>query len=205
MDESSLITRAVGGDDEALVQLLKQHASAIDACVRESFPQRLGPQLGIEDVLQSVYADVFLAIRGARFSDPSDFPAWVRTIARNNVRDLVRFLEADKRGGGRLPVIVDADTSSQTLLLELLPGDSSTPSREIRRGEAVRLLQDALARLPADERRAIQLVELEGRSMDDAARELGRTRGGVAVLRHRARRRLAEMLAGQHTIFRSFL
>src|SRR5262245_12554631 len=139
MDESLLITQAAAGDDEALVQLLKKHTASIEACVREAFPQRLAGQLGIEDVIQSVYADAFLAIRGAHFSDARDFPAWLRTIARNNLRDLVRFLEADKRGGGRMPVTADTH-SSQTLLLELLPGDSSAPSREFRREEAVTLL-----------------------------------------------------------------
>lgn len=204
MDETSLITHAAAGDDDALTQLLKQHSGAIEACVREAFPRRLASQLSVDDVLQSVYADAFLSVRAAHFADARDFPAWLRTIARNNLRDLVRFLDADKRGGGRAPVTADRN-STQMLLLELLSADSSTPSREIRRDEAASVLQAALARLPEDERRAIQLVELEERSIDDVARELGRTRGGVNVLRHRARRRLAEILDRQRTIFRSFL
>src|SRR5262245_25070165 len=141
MDEISTLSQAVAGDEEALVQLLKQHGASLAAFVRDAFPRRLASQVAVEDVLQSIYADAFLAIRQARFSDPRDFPAWLRTIGRNNIRDLVRFLEADKRGGGHLPVPVAADTASQSLLLDLLPGDSATPSRAMRCDEAAELLQ----------------------------------------------------------------
>src|SRR5262245_56126325 len=106
-DQASLIALAVQGESEALGDILKQNGDLVAVFVSQSFPQRFGSQVSAEDVLQSIYADAFLAIRKTRLASVDEFIAWIKTIARHNIRDLVRLLEADKRGGGRLPLGTD--------------------------------------------------------------------------------------------------
>jgi RNA polymerase sigma factor (sigma-70 family) len=204
-DRAARISRAAEGDGEALIELLKEHGAGLTAFVSESFPQRFRAQVAIDDVLQGIFADVFLAIRSAHFADTNEFSAWLKTIAGHNIRDLVRWLEADKRGGGRPALGLDPNEATRTLLIDLLASDSSTPSRQLERDEASDLLRRALARLPDDQRRAVQLYDLEGQTIDEAAAALGRTPGGVHVLRCRAHQRLREMLERERTVFRSFL
>jgi RNA polymerase sigma-70 factor (ECF subfamily) len=68
-------------------------------------------------------------------------------------------------------------------------GDRS-PGSVVAQGEAVQALQVALAALPADQRRAIQLHLLEGKSLDETATALGRTPDAIRGLVHRGKQAL---------------
>jgi RNA polymerase sigma-70 factor (ECF subfamily) len=55
-------------------------------------------------------------------------------------------------------------------------------------------LAAALARLPEDQRRAVELHHLQGRPLAEAASELGRSKGAVAALLFRGLQKLRELL-----------
>jgi RNA polymerase sigma factor (sigma-70 family) len=64
-------------------------------------------------------------------------------------------------------------------------------------------LAAALAALPPRYRIAIERYDLEGRSIDETAAELGCSPGGVHLVRNRAFQRLRTLLADQTAISRS--
>jgi RNA polymerase sigma-70 factor (ECF subfamily) len=56
-------------------------------------------------------------------------------------------------------------------------------------------LADALTKLPADQRQAIELHHLQGCPLAEVARQLDRSKGAVAALLFRGLRKLREVLA----------
>lgn len=62
------------------------------------------------------------------------------------------------------------------------------------RHEAVEVLQVALAGLPVDQRRAIELRFMQGKSPEEAAEVMGKTASAVRSLIHRAKKALKDCL-----------
>lgn len=88
-------------------------------------------------------------------------------------------------------------------LLELMAGPEKTPSRIATRQEAIQAVQAALAHLPQDYRKAVQLVYIEGRSVADAAAEMGRTNRAIHNLCHKAKKHLQDLLGSASRYFSS--
>jgi RNA polymerase sigma-70 factor (ECF subfamily) len=58
-------------------------------------------------------------------------------------------------------------------------------------------LAQALAELPDDQRAAVELKHLKGYSLEEVARQLGRTKASVAGLLFRGLRRLRELMGDE--------
>lgn len=131
------------------------------------------------------------------------FRAWLVVAFRNfsaNARDRER---AKKRGGGRVPLRIDADAAETLYAPE--PADPRTPDREFERRWALTVLARALEHLAAEQGRAGKQAEFEalrpwlvgGGAEGGYARladALGRNEGALKVAVHRLRRRYGELL-----------
>jgi len=184
------IRRARAGDLEALAELLEAHSAGLRARLRARVPATHRALLDADDVLQVTWLEAFLQIERLAGDTPAAFSAWLTRIAENNLRDGVRELERDKRPDPRRR----ADPQAAEGLLEALRSQITSPSRAAAREEAARLLEAALAGLPDDYARVVRLYDLEGRSIEATAAELGRSNGAVHMLRQRAHDRLRERL-----------
>ncbi len=195
--DHALVERAVAGDREALAALLERHGPRLARTLRSSIPTRARSVLSIDDVVQDAYTEAFLAIGRFEWRGEGSFLAWLSTLARRSLLDTVRLLEADKRGGRHRRVELDRTID----LAEQLGWTTSTPSRVAARDEAGKLLQTALANLPADYRQAIEAYDLGGRTVEEVAVILDRSPGAVHMLRMRAHRMLAEVLGTESKYF----
>ncbi len=121
----------------------------------------------------------------------------------SNERDRAR---AQKRGGGRAPVSIDAQDAEGRYLIE--PADPMTPEKLYERRWALTVIDQALARLQneyAASGRGAIFEKLKGELTSTAARpphaeigrELGLTPGAVKVAAHRLRQRFGEMLRAE--------
>jgi RNA polymerase sigma factor (sigma-70 family) len=127
-----------------------------------------------EDVTQTTFMNAYRAYeRGERPERPRN---WLIAIAHNVCRQ--RFRQAARR-----PAEVTLDDDPATVVEE---AEGPTP-QEIRR---------ALGHLPFNQRSALVLRELEGRSYGEIAQLLGVTVSAVETLIFRARRALREQLEG---------
>lgn len=199
-DEEQLLGRARQGDEEALAELLRQQAPRLRRSLAGRIPVRWQGLLSEEDVLQETYADAFLEIGRFVPTGPGALGAWLARMAQNNLADALRYLGAQRRGGGATPGdghagAGTAEASAEALLASLTARSRSSPSRHAERGEAARLLDAALTRLPADHERVVRLYDLEGRAIEEVAGALGRSPGAAYLLRHRALSRLQRWLA----------
>lgn len=194
VDDQTILLRAAQGDPEATTRLAEDVAPILRAALQREMPQRWQALLTVDDVIQQAWADAVIGLRRFEPRGPGAFAAWMLTLARNNLRNAIRMLEADKRGGARRGVpAVDRDTSYLGLL-EAVAGDGGTPSREVALDEVRQALDRAIEGLPETYRTVVRGYDLDGRSAQEIAEELGRTSGAVHMLRSRALHALAELL-----------
>lgn len=148
-------------------------------------------KVDLSGVVQQTLLDAHAA--GPRFpvADPAQRETWLRRVFRRNLTDSVRKATARRRDVTRE---VPLDDPAAPLAGRLV-SDASSPSGPVRRAEEVVRLARALAALPADQARAVELRHLRGRSVDEIAAEFGRSRVAVAGLLKRGLRSLREFLA----------
>ena len=144
----------------------------------------VGDRATAEDVLQQTFIKLHLArasyIRGA---DPVP---WIYTIAQRCCLDELR---RQKRSRLRWSTD-DSAVPVQVVDITGAPEDADVgPDRElVARG------LEALARLPENQRQAVLLTKLEGRSTAEAAAVLGTSAGAVKLRAHRGYVALRRML-----------
>jgi RNA polymerase sigma-70 factor (ECF subfamily) len=163
------MARAQDGDAEAYRALLDDVSPLVLGVVR----RRVASADEVDDVGQ----EVLLALHRARHTyDPArPFEPWLYAIARHVVADHVR-----RRVRRRAEVLTDAPPEVGAA------GD----------GLAKPALEQAWRRLPAAQREALELVGVEGLSVEAAAARAGTTPGALKVRFHRAYRALQRLLGG---------
>lgn len=192
--DDDLLKRATIGDGDALAILLERYGPSVRSDVAGRIPGRLRSLLSDDDVMQQTYADAFRGI--SRFVSQGDgsFARWLATLARCNVRDAVKMLEAQKRGGRSRRTPQPTGVEPFIFLFEDLAATGSTPSQHAARAEARADIEAAIATLPPQYARVVQMYDIEGRPIDEVAAALERTPGAVYMLRSRAHDRLRDTL-----------
>jgi RNA polymerase sigma-70 factor (ECF subfamily) len=200
-EEDHWLEQARRGDADALGRLLERHAPSLRGWLRREIPARWRSLIGEDDVLQETFTDAFIDLETFVPRSTGSLERWLNTLARNNLRNAVRLLERDKRGGRRHRLESGPSDESQVQLLNLLSGNGTTPSRAVSRAESVWLVDRMLSTLPEEYRRVVQLYDLEGVGSQEIGRLLGRSPGAVAMLRARAHRLLRRRLGNPGAFF----
>jgi RNA polymerase sigma factor (sigma-70 family) len=152
--------------------------------------------IALDDVLQQAYLAAFRGLTSCRAESDATFYTWLEAIAKHELLNLQRGMRAQKRRpiGCRLPGQVATDESSWMNLLEVVAHEIETPSQFAARQEAVTAVRVGVASLPEDQRLAVELRYLAGKSLADTAAELGRSPAAVRGLIWRAQQSLRELL-----------
>ena len=127
-----------------------------------------------EDVVQQAFLRALAAMR--RDERPLDLKPWLYTIAHNAALNALR----------------ERSLPSDSLEEEI--DGVERPEQAFERREGLRSVIAAVGALPQRQRDALVLRELEGRSYDEIARELGVSDGAVRQLLNRARTTLRARL-----------
>jgi RNA polymerase sigma factor (sigma-70 family) len=156
---AELTSQGSGAAFEILVR--RYRGSLLRAC------RRLLPGDQAEDAVQGALLRAHQAL--LRNGPPQRFQPWLHRIAINSALKLL----ADAAG----TVPLDTDTVDGV----------EQPEEAYERRESIRVMVRAIEGLPPRQRQALVLRELEGRTHDEIARELGLSGGAVRQLIHRAR------------------
>ncbi len=208
MDDGAMvemIERAMRGDEDALTQLLEDHGPVVRRHIGFSLGAQWQSAIDVDDIMQVTYVEAFLRIGRLESRTAAGFGAWLRQIAKNNMLDAIRALEAEKRPSPRQRVRNSAlggpDQNSYMALVEVLGATSKTPSREAAAQEAQVFLEKALGELPDDYEKVIRLYDLEMRPASEVAIALGRSEGAVYMLRARAHDCLRDVMGKPSKFF----
>jgi len=187
--ENALVNAAVAGEALAVEQLLLACYLPLQQHVEHKIPDRARRHFAAEDILQLVFTEAFRDI--GRFQPRGDgsFFAWLRGIADHRLIDALRKI--DRGDANRLSLGHFGNASSLSELIDVVCHDSGSPSKQARGQEAMRAIQIALAGLPDDQQEAIRMNYLEHKSVDEIARDTGRTEAAVRGLIYRGQKNLA--------------
>ena len=156
---------------------------------------RLRGKLDPSDVVQETLARAHEKGEQFRGTTEAERAAWLRQLLASRLAAAVRrYLEAGKPDAGRERLVHAAVEDSSARLESLLSAQQTSPSeRAVRHEELLRLAQ-ALAALPDDQRRAVELHHLHSLSVEDVAPELGRSESAAGGLLRRGLKRLRELM-----------
>lgn len=177
--DSTLIQRAIDGDERAMRQLWSQHAPHIDAVVR----RLTGHEEEAADIAQEVWIQIFRALPSYR--GDSQFGTWAHRIAVNRTLNALRRT----RRLAKIETDIEEDTAS------------------VEHGSEQAFLaasiEDATARLSPGARTVFVMHDVEGYTHEEIATELGITAGGSKSQLFKARAKLRKLLAPMIDGFRS--
>ncbi len=181
------IEEARQGSELALKKLLAAYYPVLHQRINSRMDPRIRARLEPEDLLQQIYLEVFRRISGFENRGPNSFLTWVLTIADGKLADAhrecfrkKRDLARELRNGG------NALGESAFRLLDQAYADSTTPSRVVRRDEAVAAVVSCLEKLSDAHRDVLELRFLQGLSVADVASRLSKSEASVVAATKRA-------------------
>jgi len=180
--DRELLDAHLEGDAEAFGELFARHRDRLWAVAVRT----MGNPDDAADALQDGLISAFR--RAGTFRGEAQVTTWLHRIVVNACLDRIRSQKV--RAADPLPDVLD-DRSGRGSLATAAPTD---PSDEAEVSETRRLVLAALAALPADQRAALVLVDMEGYPVAEVAAMLECPVGTVKSRCARGRARLAVQL-----------
>ncbi len=171
--DAELLTAHVDGDALAFTELVHRHRDRLWAVALRT----TGDPEEAADALQDALISAFR--RADQFRGDSAVTTWLHRIVVNASLDRLR------RRSVRATVPLAEEQAGATIV---------DPNDHLGRREDQLAIAEALAELPADQRDAILLVDVEGWSVEEAAARLGIPSGTVKSRCARGRAKLAARL-----------
>jgi RNA polymerase sigma-70 factor (ECF subfamily) len=170
-----LVERAQGGEAEAFGRLYDQYSDTVYRYIY----YRVGGKATAEDLTSETFLRALRRI-GTFTWQGRDFGAWLVTIARN--------LVADHFKSSRFRLEVTTGEMLDANEVERSPEDSVLESLSNA------ALLDAVRRLNPQQQECVTLRFLQGLSVAETARVMGKNEGAIKTLQYRAVRTLARLL-----------
>ena len=179
MTDEELMAAYVDGDHAAHRALFERLAPPLLAVTL----RQLRDEAQAEDVVQRT----FLALHRARhdFRPGARLRPWLFTIAMNLVRDTFRKRTRQRES----PLEVDGRPS-------VVPVAAPVPD-PVEQSQDMALVRAALASLPPDQRRAIELHWFEGLPFGEIAARVGASVSAVKVRAHRGYKKMREWIVAE--------
>ncbi len=169
-----LLRRVSRGDTTALAELIRRHQNHLYQVAY----RLLRDPLEAEDALQEVFLKVYE--KAHLFEPRASVSAWLRRITANHCLNLLRARQPQDS--------LDLDESAA------LPDSGASPLEALEEQDLSRRLEELLAALPENQRRALVLKRFGGLSYQEIAEEMGLSTQAVDGLLKRARQYLKKAL-----------
>ena len=155
LTDDELVARSIGGDAESFNQLILRRERPIYALAYRV----IGREEDARDVCQETFLRAFRALPG--FKGQAKFSSWLYRIALNLCRDWIR--RQRRAPVMQMPEAVDPGE----LMAERGPVESI--EELVARRELSAIVEEAMARLPEEQRTAIILKEYHGMTFQEIA------------------------------------
>ena len=173
VDDTDLVTRAKRGDQAAFTQIYERYANAIYRYIYF--------RVGEADLAEDLQADVFLRMfEGLERYEDRGWPisAWLYRIAHDRTVDTLRRRKVRRH-----------------VPYERWDGSYDGPEDKISAQLEHEELVDSLNDLTTEQRQVILMRFMNDMSIQEVAKELGRSEGSVKALQHRGLQSLARRMA----------
>ncbi len=180
-DDGALVERAKGGDEDAFASLVRRHRDRAFAVAYRLVREREDAL----DIAQEAFVRAYQSLRG--FKGEARFSTWLHRIVVNLALDHLRRQAHHEAGEYK-----DARALEEAAHQVVAP--TPDPHQAVEATEMRRLIQEGMAGLPAEQRTALVLREIEGLSYKEIARAMQCSIGTVMSRLHYARRKMQAAL-----------
>jgi RNA polymerase sigma-70 factor (ECF subfamily) len=153
---------------------------------------RLQGQIDPSDLVQQTLLKAHEKQDQFRCQTDAERAAWLRAILANQMADALRKFR--RQQGTRERSIEEALEASSARLDAWLAAERSSPSQRVEQQERLLEMAEAMAKLPEDQRTALELRHLQGLSVPAVAQRMGKTPSATASLLYRGMKSLREMM-----------
>lgn len=167
-DDAALIERTLAGDVRAFERLVLKHQDGVAAFIWRIVPVDMDREEVVQDVFLKAHRNL------GRFKGDSAFSTWLYSIAWRTAVSKVRRKRFDTE--------VYEDT---------VPDESSGG---LEQDQVSRILNDAINRLPPDERAIVTLYHAQGCTIDEISGIIEKPAGTIKSILFRVRKRLKDQL-----------
>lgn len=176
---------------------LDEYREYLRLLVQVQLSPRLQAKLDASDVVQQAILQAHACRSQFRGQTEAEWLGWLRTILANTLAAEGRRYSAEARDVARERSL-EAELELSAARLEcLLVADQTSPSQRVVRTEELLRLAHAMAQLPDDQRRVVELHHLHGLPVAAVAEQIERSRAAVVGLLFRGLKRLRELLGQQ--------
>lgn len=183
--DAELVARAAAGDEEAFEELFNRHRRRVALIASRFFRQ---PEQ-IEEVVQESFTKAFFALGDFTNAQESSFAAWLARIAFNACYDELRRMK--RRPESAMSNISDEETAWLQEHMRAEGAGTDVEATAVARDLADKLL----ARLSAEDRLVLVMLDAEQLSVAEIAKLTKWSSSKVKVRAHRARVRLRRVLS----------
>lgn len=184
--DAELVASAVRGSQDAFRELVKRFERPIYSLVL----RMVQDPATAEDLAQEVFVKAFRAL--SSYDSQWKFSSWLFKIAHNTTIDHLR------RGAlETVPLEAGEDEEGRGGLAAVLADESvEDPRAAAERRDLARSLERAIGQLRPDYREAVLMFYVHGASYQEICEVTGQPLGTVKTNLHRARKELAQTMAG---------
>lgn len=190
----STLVQAVAGDLAARENLLREYRPLIRLAANHRLSPAFRRRFDESDVVQLTCLDAAQSLGSFRGRSREELLGWLETILERNVWKLTHRHRAQKRDIGRDASGVLDSEPGLSILWKLHDPLSRSPASKVIAGESAVRVAQALERLPAAQREAIELRFLDGLKLREVAEQMETSVGCIAGLLRRGLARLYEDL-----------
>jgi len=189
------IVEAQKGNREALGRLLEMCRHYLLLVANKELPPALWAKVAPSDIVQDSLLEAGRDFPRFDGGSEEELLAWLRGILRNNVANIRRHFEAEKRQVSRE---VQLEDSAADALLHNVAAPTETPSKHAQAREQDEQLERAMQQLPEHYRQVLFLHTTDNLTFAQIAEKLGSTTEAVRKLWGRAVEELAKHLDTPH-------
>jgi len=193
-ETAQLVSRAQGGDVDALNDLFRRYHQTMVEVAR----RKLGPRLRLkedpDDLAQTTFREATRDFSQYRYQGEGSLLRWLIQILHNKIRDKAEFYSAGKRDLSRERNMESDDSQGAPTTRDMTSADLSV-TQVVQRDENFELLRESIGELSPEHRKAITLVFFQGKSLREAGQLMdGKSEDAVRMMLRRAEGKLGERL-----------
>jgi RNA polymerase sigma-70 factor, ECF subfamily len=182
--DAGIVRQVLDGNVNAFESVILRHRVLVLRIVKKHVPED-----AVEETAQEAFVRAYQSL--PTFKGTGDLTQWLSSIAVRTCCDYWRKAYRSRE------IPMSALTEKHAQWLEEVLAQRSEEAQDEREPhrEAREILNWALPKLPAGDRMVLELVYLEGRSVQEAAELLGWSKANVKVRSFRARMKLEKLLS----------